>query len=163
MNNAMKQLIFVILLCLVSVATQAQPGARLDKGERKEMREERFAKIKAARQAYITEELELTNKEAEAFFPVFWSYDEKLRKGTFRNKYNGKDLKDADLTEAEALEVLRGHQTYRQESLNQIFEAEEAFLKVLPASKVIQLPEVEKKFRKLLWERTREVQKNRRN
>jgi hypothetical protein len=159
----MKQLFFVFLLCLVSVSVQAQPGSRPGNGDRKEMREERFAKIKAARQAYITEELELTKKEAEAFFPVFWSYDEKLKQGRFRSKYKSKGLKDTDLTEAEALEVLRGHQTHRQESLNQIFEAEEAFLKVLPARKVIQLPEVEKRFRKLLWERTREVRKTRRN
>lgn len=159
----MKQLFFVFLLFLVSVSVQAQPGNRPGNGDRKEMREERFAKIKAARQAYITEELELTKKEAAAFFPVFWAYDEKLKQGTFRSQYKGKGGKDTELTEAEALEVLRGHQTHRQESLNQIFEAEEAFLKVLPARKVIQLPEVEKRFRKLLWERTREVRKSRRN
>jgi len=157
----MKQLVFVILLCLVSVTAQAQPGNRTDRGERKEMREERFAKIKAARQAYIREELKLTNKEASAFFPVFWSYEEKLKQRGPRNLNIGTDQKD--LSEAEALEVLRGHQARRQASLNLNIEAEEAFLKVLPARKVILLPEVEKKFRKLLWERTRNFRQRRNN
>ncbi|WP_026231574.1 hypothetical protein [Neolewinella persica] len=157
----MKQLIFVFLLCLVSVAAQAQPGNRPNGADRKELREERFAKIKAARQAYITEELELTNKEADAFFPVFWSYDERLKQEGTRNKE--RDFAPADLTEGEALKILRDHQARRQASLNLSIEAEDAFLKVLPARKIIQLPEVERKFRKLLWERTREIRKSRRN
>lgn len=68
-----------------------------------------------------------------------------------------------DLTEAEALEILRNHRARRQAALNMILEAEEAYLKVLPARKVILLPEVERKFRKLLWERTNEIRKGRRN
>lgn len=157
----MKQLIFIFFLCLFGGALQAQPGNRPQKGERKELRKERFTKIKAARQAYITEELELTEKEGQSFFPVFWSYDEKLRQKRAGTKE--KEFKNVDLTEAEALEILRNHRARRQAALNMILEAEEAYLKVLPARKVILLPEVERKFRKLLWERTNEIRKGRRN
>lgn len=161
MNNAMKQLIFIFFLCLFGGALQAQPGNRAQRTERKELRQERFAKIKAARQAYITEELELTEKEGESFFPVFWSYEEKLKLRRVGGKE--KEFKNADLTEKEALEILRSHRARRQAALEMNLEAEEAYLKVLPARKVILLPEVEMKFRKLLWERTREIKKGRRN
>lgn len=162
MNSAMKQLILIFSLCFLGGALQAQPGGRpQQRAERKEMRQERFAKIKAARQAYITEELELTEKEGKAFFPVFWSYEDKLRQrgaGAMEKNY-----KNTDLTEGEALEILHGHRARRQASLNLNIEAEEAYLKVLPSHKVILLPEVERKFRKLLWERTRDARKGRRN
>jgi hypothetical protein len=157
----MKQLILVFSLCLLGSALQAQPGSRPQKGERKELREQRFAKIKAARQAYITEELTLTSKEIEAFFPVFWSFDEKLKKRGGPAKE--KDFKNTDLSEGEALEILRAHRARRQAALKMNIEAEEAYLKVLPARKVILLPEVERKFRKLLWERTKEIRQGRRN
>ena len=74
-----------------------------------------------------------------------------------------KGYKNTDFTEDEALEILHGHRARRQASLNLNIEAEEAYLKVLPAHKVILLPEVERRFRKLLWERTKEVRKGRRN
>lgn len=161
MNSAMKQLILLLFLSLFGGALQAQPGSQPNRGERKDLREERFAKIKAARQAYIAEELELTEKEAKVFFPVFWSYEEKLKQGGVRAFE--RDFQKTDLTEAEALEILRGHRARRQAALDLNIAAEEAYLKVLPAKKVILLPEVEKKFRKLLWERTKEIRKARRN
>ena len=161
MNSAMKQLIFILFLCLFGGAIQAQPGNHPQRTERKELRPERFAKIKAARQAYITEELELTEKEGKAFFPVFWSYEEKLKQSSAGSKE--KAFKNTVLTEGEALEILHSHRARRQASLNMHMEAEEAYLKVLPARKVILLPEVERTFRKLLWERTREIRKGRRN
>jgi hypothetical protein len=161
MNSAMKQLILIFFLCHFGGALPAQPGNRPQSTDRKELRQERFAKIKAARQAYITEELELTEKEGKAFFPVFWSYEEKLKQRGAGGKE--KEFKNTDLTEGEALEILHSHRARRQASLNMNMEAEEAYLKVLPARKVILLPEVERKFRKLLWERTREIRKGRRN
>jgi hypothetical protein len=157
----MKQLILFFSLCLFGGALQAQPGSRPERADRKELWGERFAKIKAARQAYITEELELTDKETKVFFPVFWSYNEKLKQGGDPGKTE--DVKKTNLSEGEALEVLHGHRAQRQASLNLKIEAEEAYLKVLPARKVVLLPEVENQFRKLLWERTREVRKGRRN
>lgn len=156
----MKQLICLFLLCFATLQLQAQPGAGFK--ERLEARGERFAKIKEAREAFIAEQLELTPRQAEAFFPVFWSYEEKMRDGLPR-----RDRKDgettAPLTETQALAQLRSQQAQRQQLLALKTEAEEAFLKIIPATKVIRLPEVEKEFRQKLWERTRQAKDRLRN
>lgn len=156
----MKQLIILFLLSFTALQLSAQPGAGFK--ERLEARGERFAKIKAAREAYIAEQLELTPRQSEAFFPVFWSYEEKMHDGMPR-----RDRKESDpmpsLTEAQALAQLRRQQTQRQQLLDLKTEAEEAFLKIIPASKVIRLPEVEKEFRQLLWERAKQAKGQFRN
>ena len=158
--TAMKQLICLFLLCFATFQLQAQPGGGFK--ERLEARGERFAKIREAREAFIAERLELTPRQAEAFFPVFWSYEEKMREGMpRRDRKEGEAT--ASLTEAQALTQLRSQQAQRQQLLDLKTEAEEAFLKILPATKVLRLPEVEKEFRQRLWERARQAKERPRN
>lgn len=156
----MKQLIILFLLCFATLQLPAQPGVGFK--ERLEARGEHFAKIREAREAFIAEQLELTPRQSEAFFPVFWSYEEKMRDGMPR-----RDRKDgettAPLTETQALAQLRSQQAQRRQLLALKTEAEEAFLKIIPATKVIRLPEVEKEFRQRLWERAKQAKGRQRN
>ncbi len=158
----MKQLILLLGLCLFSLTSQAQPGGR-DGEDRLEVRAERLERVKAARQAFIAEELALSAKEAAAFFPVFWRYEEKMRSGMPRRERDKQQAGRTDLTEAEALALMRSYRQHRQEMVDLKTEAENAFLKILPATKVIRLPEVEKAFRKRLWERAKGLREQRRN
>lgn len=162
----MNKLLFLLLL-LCSTALAAQPGPngpkRGDRTERMnpEQRGERFARIKAARQAFITEELELTTKQAEAFFPVYWDFEMRMADGMKNGgPRNRQDQEPQKLTEKEARTNLLQRRTHRQQMLTLSLEAEDEFLKLLPATKVIRLPEVEREFRKKLWERTRKRKDN---
>lgn len=158
----MKQLILLLLLNFAAFQVQAQPGPGFKEGMA--AGGERFAKIKEAREAFIAEQLALTPQQAAAFFPVFWSYEAKLRDNMPpRGRANAGAAPTASLTEAEALAQLRAQRERRQYLLDLKAKAEEDFLKIIPATKVIRLPEVEKAFRQRLWERAREGRERRRN
>ncbi len=69
---------FVLLFLSISITAQGKKGSR--------------KKIQALKIAYITEQLDLTEKEAEKFWPVYNTYDKKLtqlryiEKGELRKK-----------------------------------------------------------------------------
>jgi len=129
-----------------------------ERGERgnPEHRAARFAKIRAARKAFITEELALTEKETAAFFPVYWMYDEKLRTSIRSSVKLRKDsAANVELAEAEARQLLLINRASRQETLALRNEMEDKLLTILPATKIIRLSEIEKEFRSKLWNRAR--------
>ncbi|TXF87077.1 hypothetical protein FUA23_18970 [Neolewinella aurantiaca] len=157
-----KLFFFLAFFMITATSLVAQPGRNTSlPGERTEragteMRSERFGRIKAARQAFITEELALTAQQAADFFPVYWEYEERLAEG----KKDGPARKTPghatqEYTEEEARTELLNRRTHKQQMLTLTLEAEDKYLKILPATKVIRLPEVEREFRKKLWERTR--------
>lgn len=138
----------MVLLVVSTFSIQAQPGAR----------GERFEQIKAAREAFLKEQLALTSAESTAFFPTFWQYDAKVRKARrqagMNRRNNPPDL--GSLSEPEALELLRENRKRRQALLALEIEAQEAFLKILPARKVVLLYPAEKAFREKLLQRLRQ-------
>jgi len=159
--------LFLLLLPLLLVTTfvTAQDGPRgkdhpplHERAKRgtPEQREARFTRIRAAREAFLTEQLSLTEKEADAFFPIYWAYDEQTReaKRATHKKYKNRAT-SGPLTEIEAREVLLLDRTLRQEMLTLRNQTEDKLLKILPASKIIRIPDIEKDFRKKLWDRTR--------
>ncbi len=154
--------LLLIFFVFCSSATFAQPGhAPHNRGDRSEQLSpeqdaKRFARIKAARQAYIAEELELTPAESEAFFPVYWDYEKRLKERKDSNPFHGRlGSNTTELTEKEARAKLLQRRATRQQILTLSLEAEDQFLKIIPANKVIRLPEIERAFRKKLWDRTR--------
>lgn len=158
----MKQLILLFALSLFTFTAQAQPGGKRGAAGR-EARKERVERVKAARQAFIAEQLQLTAAEATAFFPVFWKYDEKIRKGFPRRERDKTAANRDNLTEAEALELINNNRAHRQQLADIKTESEQAFLKILPATKVIRLSEIEKAFRQRLWDRAKGLREQRRN
>ncbi len=162
----MTKLLFILFVfCTTTIA--AQPGRqdhkRGDHSERTraEQRTERFARIKAARQAFITEELELTPKQATAFFPVYWDYEQRMVNGKKTPSHRERTMHATkDLTEKEARAELLQRRTRRQQMLALSLEAEEKYLQLIPATKVIRLPDVERAFRRKLWDRTRRHKEN---
>lgn len=155
----LKHLMFLSLLCFGFVAS-AQPGPPPPppRGEG-----DRFERIKQARQAFISEYLELTEQEVQAFFPVFWKYEEQmhqLKKAIFEQRpgrRGGRRAADPppDLSEEEAQRQLLEVRENRRKLLELNLDAEAAYLEILPAAKLIQLEEAEKLFRKRLWERAK--------
>lgn len=144
--------LFILLIIFSGAGTlAAQPGNE---------DASRFEQIRAAKEAFFREELLLSDTEAEKFFPVYWQYERRMRRA--RREMGGRRGKQAvpDLTEAEAKAQLLANREQRRQSMEVHEEAEEAYLKVLPATKVIRLHELERDFREKLLRRLKQSSGN---
>jgi hypothetical protein len=112
-------------------------------------------RVKALRAAFITQELDLTEKEAQSFWPVFNEYQEKMKAindGTQKQLKKGMD----NLSDAE-LDKLLIQQLDNEEKLLALKRAYlQKFKAVLPIRKVARLHEAEKKFRMEVWKRIKQ-------
>jgi hypothetical protein len=135
--------VFIALLFFSSLSTFAQ-------NEMKEKREQ----IKSMKVAFLTNELDLNSSEAEKFWPIYNSFEEKefelkhLKMRSFIKRYReGKDK----MTEKEAGFLLNQMETNEEE----FYLLRKKFILnlkgILPASKIIKLKKSEEDFnRKLL-------------
>ena len=112
----------------------------------------RGEKLKALKVAFITERLDLTQEEAQEFWPIYNTYEDnerKLRMDTFEER---KDLDIETLSETEANELINNFTKAENErhQLKQTFIEE--IRKVLPAKKVILLKKAEDDFKRQMLE-----------
>ena len=112
----------------------------------------RGEKLKALKVAFITERLDLTQEEAQEFWPIYNTYEDnerKLRMDTFEER---KDLDVETLSETEANELIDNFTKAENErhQLKQTFI--EDIRKVLPAKKVILLKKAEDDFKRQMLE-----------
>jgi hypothetical protein len=145
-----KYLLILIILVGGTSEAFAQPGRGMDSTSR--------ARIHQAREIFLKEKLELTDKEAKAFFPVFREYESKIRRGG-KNKKQGREKGDEpalELTEEAAKQRLLTQRKQRQRKLNMRVAAEDAYLKVLPAKKLVKLERAEHEFRQKLLSRLKQ-------
>ena len=131
--------ILLILILIISISAFSQ-----DK--------ERYERIKALKIAFITERLELTESEAQKFWPIYNDFETKnqsLRRemmGSFRNS-------DFDsMSEQEAKKHLEDMMAkdIKKHELKQKFVTD--LLKVLPAKKIILLKATEDAFNRRMME-----------
>nr|MCR5071043.1 hypothetical protein [Bacteroidales bacterium] len=85
----MKKLVIVMLAACIAAAAFAQP-----QGDRKGGKQD-FERIKAEKVAFITSEVGLTSKEAEAFWPIYNKIDEQQRELNKAERKAFKALNDA--------------------------------------------------------------------
>lgn len=116
---------------------------------------EKKEKIKAIKVAYITEQLKLTTDEAQKFWPIYNTFDDKqfeIRHHKMRKIINQFENEEIDnVSEKEAQELISQIEDYEEEMHNLKKKFIKDMLKVLPAKKVIKLKKVEEEFnRKLL-------------
>ena len=133
----MKKLLYIVIF-LASITTFAQSG---DKRER----------IKALKVAFITEQLNLTEKESQKFWPVYNSYEQKTNKvkyhdirdlrKEFRNSYE-------TITNAEASALVERFNNAESRLYELRMELSKKLLDILPAKKIIQLKVAEEDFKK---------------
>lgn len=139
----MKKMIFIFLLATITI--QAQEG--------------KHEKIKALKTAYITEKLALTSSEAEKFWPVYNSYDEKfhiLRKKEkneiFLKLRNGLD----NLNDAEANSLIDRSLELEIEELELRRKMIAELRNVISPKKIIILKKTEDDFKRELLDRYRQ-------
>ena len=139
--------IITLLLLFLSFTTFAQRG---NQGERFQQKKEQ---IKSLKIAYITEKLQLTTSEAEKFWPVYNTFEDKqndLRRNKLKDYFKKTENNDA-LSEQEASKLISQMES-SEEDLYQLKKKFNSSLKsILPAVKILKLKKAEDEFsRKLL-------------
>lgn len=157
----MKNILYIMLALVLSTgAAFTQDG-----GDKASRRAQKKAKIKEMKIAFLTQEMGLTEGEAQNFWPVYNAHGEKMKAirkehRELRNKFKGKKIDD--LSDAEANELIDGEAAFRQKK----FDAENQFnsdLKsVLPVKKVLKFHKAERKFKRKLLKKMRKRGKGKR-
>jgi hypothetical protein len=110
--------------------------------------------IKAAKVAFITNELNLTSLEAEKFWPIFNAFDDKqieLRKNKIKSFRDRKEVDINKISEKEATEIV----TEMEKNEEELYLLRKKFIGnlkgVIPSTKILKLKKAEEEFsRKLL-------------
>ena len=143
----MKKALILFTLCFTTVLV-AQGG---------------HEKIKAFKVAHITEQLDLTTKEAEVFWPIYNASEEKMHalRSIERKDIMKKIDTDFDsLTEAEATALIEKSLDVKEKEL-QTYRALVKDLKgVIPPKKIILLRKAEEDFKRQLLEHYRNKKKH---
>lgn len=109
-------------------------------------------KIKTLKIAFITEKLDLSEKEAQKFWPVYNTFEEenfKLRRQTFETK---KNIDFETLKEEEALAVLKEMRSFETKRITLKNNFIDDLSKILPAKKIILLEKAEDDFKHKMFE-----------
>lgn len=145
-----KAIHIIIILFLCSATATAQIKYKRNSRE----------KIKSYKISYITNELNLTPKQAEKFWPVYNKYDEELHELRIKERYLvRKSVKEAggleNISEKEAENIVAEMLQLEQ----QVYETEKAFYKklrrILPAKKILALEIAEHNFHRKLFRKLR--------
>ena len=145
------KILFPIIFLLVASLSFAQ--------DHKEKRE----KVKALKVAYITEQLGLTSEEAQKFWPIYNTFDEKqmeLRHEKMRAILDRFQPGNVDkLTEKEASALLVQMEKIEED----LFNLRKKFIKdlqgVISAKKIIKLKKAEEDFNREMLKQMREKRK----
>ncbi len=135
-----KKILLSIFALMLSIGTYAQ--RKIDKD-----------KIQALKIAHITQELDLTEQEAQAFWPVYNTNEderEKLRSGSYKNLIKKK--KPEEITEAEAKMILDNIIKMEEARLKLQKDYYAKLLNILSAKKIMKLMNAERSFRRKMIE-----------
>lgn len=133
----------MLLLCISAVA---QPGHDRAKGRER---------IEALKIGYITEQLDLSSKQAKGFWPLYNAYEKErhqLRKGfyeTFKDENPGADRHAAR-------DYIEANLDYQEQELAIKKEYKEKFLKVITPEQLVALYKAERGFKQMLIKELRE-------
>ena len=153
--------IFTILLLLLSISFYAQGKKMLERKEQiLERKEQLKEKIYALKVAFITNELSLTSSEAEKFWPMYNSFED--RQFDLKRQKSISYIKKMDdetlnkMSDKEALTVL----TQMEASEDEVFQLRKKLITSLKSFlspvKIIKLKKAEDEFNKKLLQQYRE-------
>jgi len=126
--------------------------------------QEQIDKFNEERKVYFTEELELSDAESKAFWPLYDDFHNRKMKlvEDERNTWTYAHKNANNLTDKEILETLEKGFSLKEKQLELEREYyQEKFLEALPTKKVLKLGKVEWDFRRYLIRKLREDGKGR--
>ena len=121
--------------------------------------QEQIDKFNEERKEYFTEQLEFTDQESKAFWPLYEDFHNRKMKlvEDERNTWSYAHKNADNLSDKEILETLEKGHSLKEKQLELEREYyQEKFLEALPAKKVLKLGKVEWDFRRHLLRKLRE-------
>ncbi|MBU2929696.1 Spy/CpxP family protein refolding chaperone [Winogradskyella psychrotolerans] len=109
-------------------------------------------KIKALKIAHITEQLNLTETEAQKFWPIYNANEDaesKLRENSTNRR---KDMNVEELSESEAKSLLLAMEKVEKQKVELHSKMLNELLEILPAKKIIKMYQAERSFRQKMFE-----------
>lgn len=110
--------------------------------------EEKRERIKALKIAFITERLELTEIEAQKFWPIYNAHEKEVEMLRHNARDKRRNLKMETLTENEAKKALIDFIAFEKEQQELKTQFVENLLTAIPAKKIIKLRLAESEFKK---------------
>lgn len=145
----MKQLFLttIFLLCTITAIAQDGPPESHDAPT-----PQQFEKIKALKTAHITNALELTSKQAEKFWPVYNTSQEKIKALHKKSrKFHKKAMENFEkLTESDAQKIVNESISLEHQLQNEKEKMLKNVMRTLSAKKAIQLQKAEHEFKRKL-------------
>jgi Spy/CpxP family protein refolding chaperone len=137
------------LLFAASAAPAQTPEDRL---------EERREDIQAMKVGFLTQRLDLTPEEAQAFWPVYNDYQEERDKikSAMRSARKAMRENPEDRSDAELAKMVDNEIAYKQQDLDLLKKYHSEFKRVLPIRKVAMLYGSEEEFKRELLKRLQE-------
>lgn len=132
------KLIYLLICWLMANIAIAQTESKRDK-------------IEALRVSFISQKVNFTTQEAQAFWPLYNEYQDKiiLSRKAFRQQYN-KNTDYNFATDKEAEAYLNAEITLKQKEFEYYKDYLEKFKKIIPVKKIALLLKAEEEFKKEL-------------
>ena len=142
----------VSILCLALFLVSQRSMAQRDKNAND--------KVKSLKIAYITQELDLTSKEAEKFWPVYNKYDQSIRELERNERFKiRKTIKDAGgfdgISESKASEILKQIHSIESKIVKTKMEMDAKLADVISKKKILRLKHIEREFVRNLMHKLR--------
>ncbi len=150
------------LVLIFAIPVQAQNKEEIKKMDKE--RQEEYARIKSAKIAFITEQVELTPEEAQEFWPVYNEMEDKRKELTHNlmKRFKG-DKEKTEMTNEQAEKMMQTQFAQEQALLDLKKEYHNKYSEILPATKVAKLYEAENMFRQRLMERLKHRDREKRS
>jgi hypothetical protein len=135
----------IVVLALVQSVFGQERGERI------------MEQVEAQKVAYFTQVLDLTPEESQFFWPFYNRYQDKMRE---LKKQNTGNLRNRDLTDAEAETVIADFFTMKEKELAYQKQLYTDLKGVLPPTKLVKLQFAEQQFKQKLLERIKKRREN---
>lgn len=146
-----KLLIAIIILSTLSTGAWSQQHRPMER-----MNDAKLERIHAARMAYITDRLHLSEQQSSQFVPLYNEYDQEIRntRAFFFKKYKGINPDQAD--DGTARQAIDDNLDYQQQVIDIKRKYNDRFLKVISPQQLSDLNKAEREFRQILMQRLRQ-------
>ncbi len=113
--------------------------------------------IAAMKASFITKKLNLSQKEAQAFWPVYNQYEEELETVRKNHRKTVSEAKDdfSQLSDSDIEKLVDEQMNFRQKEIDVLKKYNPLFKKVLPMKKVALLYKAEEEFKRHLIQQIR--------
>lgn len=132
---------FILMMVLLSISAQAQPGDR------------RMERVHAIKVAYLTDKLQLTSEQSARFWPVYNKYEDERKQlmRSYRKDHMGSENGSED-----PMRSIDNDIAAQEKMLDLRKKYKDEFLKVISAQQLATLIESEKEFKRLLLQQMKE-------